>query len=159
MPVQIKVAPPTEHDLIHKVGSINLEYGVRGSELEKELRDAQDIFLRQMELRGLTLYHLAGFNNPVWVTSEDGEFTAFYALDWEGKRTKKELRGDHIEEVTHTLETSLEDTEGEVEYRIIGVFWSPRASIEILKPKDEIRAEERAARHPVHFGQAGSNTR
>ena len=114
-----------------------------------------------MELKGVTLIQRPGFNNQVWVTNEAGEFTAFYAIDWEGKRPRKERRaGDapgRTEEFTLPTprETSLEDSQGEVEYRIVGVFWGPKTSIEILKDRDEILAEERASRHPVQFGPAG----
>ena len=152
--VKIKIEAPPEYDIVSKVGSIDFEYGVRGAELERELRKAQDSFLRAMELQGLTLYRMPGFNNPVWITSEDGEFVSWYAIDWEGKRIKKELKSGGFVEMTHNLETSLEDSAGMVEYRIVGVFWGPMRSIEILKSKDEIKAEEREARHPVIFGPA-----
>ena len=137
-------------DVVTKVGSITREYGVGGRELEKDLRDAQETFVRVMETRGMRLYTQPGLHNPVWTTNEDGSPMAVYAMDWEGKRKPK--LGPDGEPLPHDRETSLEDSEGEVEYRIVGVFWAPRMRIEILKGKDDILAEERAKRNPKQFG-------
>lgn len=148
--VKINIGDVPRYDLITKVGSITLEYGVRGPELERELRVAQEKFIRAMELRGLTLFRSSGLANPKWTTNEDGSMTAWYAIDWEGKR-KPRLHTDGTP-LPRKRETSLEESEGEVEYRIVGVFWGPTTSMEILKEKQEIKDEEREAKHPTQFG-------
>ncbi|KKN82252.1 hypothetical protein LCGC14_0310650 [marine sediment metagenome] len=156
MPIQIKVDASPEYDFVTKVGSLTLEYGVRGRELEQELGSNQELFVRCMELQGLTLAIA-----PKWITNEQGDFTAWYAIDWEGKRKRKERRvydpetGTDIVELPTTRETSLEDSQGEVEYRIVGIFWGPKTSIEILKDRDAIIAEEKASRNPMVFGPLG----
>ena len=161
MPPKIKVTESPEFDLVHKVGSLTLEYGVHGAELEYELRKNQELFVRSMELQGLTLYHRPGFNNPVWVTHETGEPMAYYAIDWEGKRKKIERRvfdpvtGTDKVEMPTPREMSLEDSQGEVEYRIIGVFWGPMTSIQISKSRTAIIAEEKASKNPIIFGPLG----
>ncbi len=161
VPVTIRVTESPEFDLIHKTGSLTLEYGVRGGELENELRRNQELFVRSMELQGLTLYRKPGFNNPVWVTNEDGSPLAYYGIDWEGKRRRVERRtfdpitGTDRVELPTRRETSLEDSQGEVEYRIVGIFWGPKTSIEIAKSRDVIIAEEKASKHPIQFGPSG----
>jgi len=146
----IKSKPGLEYALIQKVGSITLEYGMSGSTLEKELKAARASFLHSMELRGMTLYSKPGFRNPAWVTNEDGSPMAIYAIDWEGKR-KPRLGPDGLP-LPRVRETSLEESEGEVEYRIVGVFWAPKVPMEVPVARDDIRQAERAARNPMVFG-------
>lgn len=155
--MRFQIAAEPEYDLLSKVGSIDFEYGVRGRELELALGKAQDDFVRAMEMQGLTLFKKAGFPNPVWITNEDGEFTAFYAIDWLGERVPKETRAGGTFEMPHKREMSLEDSHGMVEYRIVGVFWGPKTSIEILKDKKTMEREERLSRNPIQFGP-GSTT-
>lgn len=155
MPVKIQITADPIYDLVTKVGSYSLEYGVHDRELELELRKAQEIFIRQMELQGLTLVRRAGFDNPVWVTNPDGNMSAFYAIDWEGKRPSKIMTVSGEVEMPTTRETSLEETGGEVEYRVVGVFWGPKTSIEVLRDKQLIKDQERAARSPALYGPGG----
>jgi len=147
----IRVKENPKYQLIHKVGSITLEYGVKGSELERELRLAQEDFVRAMELRGMILYRRVGFNNPVWVM-QDGEPLAFYAIDWDGKRkTGRKLGPDGLP-LPKEREYSLEDSEGEVEYRVIGIFYAPERAIEIMVDVQDILDKEKIDRNPIQFG-------
>jgi hypothetical protein len=43
-----------------------------------------------------------------------------------------------------------------VEYRIVGIFWGPKTSIEVLKHTAQIRDEERLAKNPMSFGPGGT---
>jgi hypothetical protein len=154
--VQIKIEPEPEYDLFSKVGSIDLEYGVKGRELEHNLEAAQATFVRSMEMRGLTLARIPGQRNPVWITDEDGRLNAFYAIDWYGERIPKHVPPDgNPLELAHTRETSLEETGGKVEYRVVGIFWGPKTSIEVLKASAQIKDEERLAKNPTSFGPGG----
>lgn len=153
--MKIKIVAEPEYDLVTKVGSINFEYGVRGRELELELRKAQGMFVRAMELQGLGLVRNIP-QNPRWVTGADGELSAFYALDWEGKRKRTEIRsGGLISDLPTPRERSLEDSRGEVEYRIVGVFWGAGTTMEVLRDKARIKSEERYAKRPVTYGHGG----
>lgn len=155
--VKINIVAEPEYDLISKVGSIDLEYGVRGRELERNLAVAQGTFVRSMEMRGLTLVDIPGQRNPVWITDEDGRLNAFYAIDWHGERAPKHVQPDSTAvDLAHTRETSLEETGGKVEYRCVGIFWGPKTSIEVLKPTAQIRDEERLAKNPMSFGPGGA---
>lgn len=145
-----KIQPPVEHDVVPRTGSIRLEYGVKGTELEQKLRQAQDQFIRAMEVRGLTLMRLGKEPNPKWITDDDGSMAAFYAIDWIGERPV-ELAPDG-NPLPRTRESSLDDTWGMVEYRVVGVFWGPKTSVEILRTKADILDEERQARDPRVFG-------
>ena len=152
--MQLHIAPELKYNLVSKVGSIDLEYGVRGTELEKELRSAQETFIRSMELRGYTLAKVP--DNPQWVTDGEGRLSASYAIDWTGERRQKaQTVGGEIE-TANKKETSLEETHGMVEYRIVAVFWAPEVSVEMLKNKVQIRDEERLARNPMSFGRGGN---
>ncbi|HDZ39347.1 MAG TPA: hypothetical protein ENH62_13895 [Marinobacter sp.] len=153
MKIEIKAEP--EYGLVSKVGSIDLEYGVKGSELERELRAAQEAFLRSMDLRGLVLDKRVP-QNPRWTTDGEGKLSATYAIDWEGVRRPKTTTSDGKEvELPNKKETSLEDTQGMVEYRIVGVFWAPKQAVEILKHREQIKDEERAKRNGKSFGYGG----
>jgi len=154
LPVTIKVKEPPAHELIYKVGSIQLEYGVRGEELARELLKATTDFVRAMELRGLTLYRTLGQANPYWITDVDGEKAKWYAIDWTGDRgERKEVRsGELHRDLPKLRETSLDDSWGFVEYRCVGIFWSPQASVEILRSIHDIHEEEKTAKHPTQFG-------
>jgi hypothetical protein len=154
--VQIKIEAEPEYDLLSKVGSIDLEYGVKGRELERNLEAAQATFVRSMELRGLTLANIPGQRNPVWITDDDGRLNAFYAIDWHGERVPKITQADgQVADLPHTRETTLEETGGKVEYRVVGIFWGPKTSIEVLKASAQIRDEERLAKNPTSFGPGG----
>lgn len=155
MPPLIRVQESPKYDMVHKVGSIDLEYGVKGRELELELRKAQDTFIRAMELHGLTLVRAAGLTNPVWVADEEEKLVATYAIDWEGSRPQKTMTAGGEVELPTTRETSLEESRGMVEYRIIGIFWGPKTTLEVLRDKQLIKDEERAERAPITFGPGG----
>jgi len=77
-----------EYKVVSKVGSITLEYGVTGKELQKELNDATEVFLKAMEARGFILYDdpRMRYANPGWISSTPGNPLPFYGVDWEGKR-------------------------------------------------------------------------
>lgn len=170
MPVQVlahlmstvRVQEDPQYQLVHQTGSIQLDYGVRGPELERKLYGAIQKFIRDMELKGLTLYKPPGgylrmpdgttVTNPTWMKNPTGEYAAWYAIDWEGNRQRTAHLSGGETQLPKKRETSLEETDGMVEYRLVGIFWAPEKSIEILKDRDEILAEERAARHPVVFG-------
>lgn len=153
---QIRVTEDPKYGLTHKTGSITLDYGVRGPELERELRSAQEKFLRAMELRGLILYRHVGLPNPTWVENPDGSEAAFYAIDWEGKRPRIERRIGGDMQVANIRETSLEETQGEVEYRIVGIFWAPKRAVEVLTSIAERKEREAYERHPKSFGPIGT---
>ena len=155
MPPSIRVVAEPEYDFVTKVGSIDLEYGVQGRELELELKEAQDTFIRAMELHGLTLVRKPGFDNPVWVTHPEGQMAAFYAIDWEGSRPQKTMTAGGEVVLPTTREMSLEDSRGMVEYRVAGIFWGPKTSLEVLRDKQLIKDEERAKQAPITFGPGG----
>lgn len=155
MSIQIKVEEDLQYGLTSKVGSITVEHGVRGRELEERLRKAQEKFVRDMELRGFVLYDdLPG--NPAWTTNEDGSMASWYAIDWMGERTKlHETEGGAL---PTKREESLEDSEGLVEYRIVGIFWGMQRIMEVLKDRDDILQGEQIARNPtvLGYGDKGS---
>lgn len=143
MPAQFRVEEDKRYGITHKTGSIELEFGVRGPELERELREAQEKFIRDMEMRGMILYKAPGLDNPTWIENPDGEKAAFYAIDWEGKKVKDGMPVKR--------ETSLEETEGMVEYRCVAIFWAPKTSYEIVTSRAERLERERRERNPVSF--------
>jgi hypothetical protein len=174
-----RVKEDSSYGLTHKTGTIAFDAGVRGPELERELRLAGEKFVKDMENRGLTLYQPQGgylqgqdgqrMTNPAWVKYEgtEDQAAAFYAIDWEGKRKKEQVMvsgndpavsGEMIDLPT-TRETSLEETEGEVEYRIVGIFWARKGATEVVTDRQQRLAAERAARHPVVFGPTGKAVR
>ncbi len=142
MPYQFKVEEDPKYGLTHKTGTIDFDFGVRGRELEKGLLEAQQKFVRDMELRGLTLYDMP--NNPLWIENPDGEKAAFYAIDWEGRRKPKD-------NLPTERERSLEDSEGMVEYRIVGVFWAPETTYEIVTSRADRIEKEKAEKNPESF--------
>lgn len=68
---------------------------------------------------------------------------ATYAIDWEAA-----ARGDTE---AKDIPTNLEMSRGLVDYRIVGVFWSPERTIEVLTTVEDIRERERMKRNPVSF--------
>lgn len=153
---KIRIEAEPEYGLVSKVGSIDLEYGVRGTELERNLLAAQEAFVRSMELRGLTLAKVPiGQVNPQWVMDSRGRLSANYAIDWLGERRQKAITVGGEVETANKKETSLEETKGMVEYRIVGIFWAPETSIEILRHPGQAKDEERLAKKPTSFGAGG----
>ena len=161
--MKVRVEEDPKYGLVHKVGTLTLDFGVRGSELERELLTSMEKFIKAMELRGLMLYKPPGgkinlpdhgvVSNPFWVENPDGEKAAFYAIDWEGKHPAKQSRvttGELID-LPREKATTLEASFGEVEYRVIGLFWAPEKTVEILTSVQERKDAEKASRNPVSF--------
>ena len=148
---QINVEEDMTYGLAPLVGSIDVEYGVRGAELEKLLRNQQELFVKAMELRGNILYRHPKLPNPKWVTSEvDGEPMAYFDLDWGEERQKvvHDLEGNPL---PRNRAFSLEESKGWVEYRVVGIFWCPKHKVEVLRSKYERYAAEHAAKNPASF--------
>ncbi len=146
--------------IVERKAGMPVEYGVKGAELMRVLRNGCTRFVHAMEMQGLTLIPLPG-GNPLCVTHEDGTpYGTFsvtksllqrmpdeledYATEGKGPTTQKEPR-------------SLEDSEGWVDYRFVGVFWAPRVSLEIAVARDKLLAKESAAKNPTVWG-GGSAT-
>ena len=171
----VRVKEDASYGLTHKMGTIDFDAGVRGPELVRELRLAGEKFIKDMGNRGLTLYQPPGGYlmaedgtkqpNPSWLKYEETENQpkAYYAIDWEGTRKKEQVQvtGRTPDEPSRMIdlptkrEESLEDSEGMVEYRIVGIFWARKGSTEVVTDTQERLAAERAARHPVIFGPEG----
>ena len=170
MPPLIKSQAGIKHNLVSKVGSIQLQHDLKGRLLELELAKATEEFVRWMELRGWTLASVPGRKNPQWVTDGDNKM-AFYAIDWEGNRTGTKRAQEPIKHLTGgdryptrdahrgvlptKREMTLDETDGMVEYRCVGVFWAPEVIIETLGSVYERKESERKARNPVVFGPSG----
>ena len=166
----VKSASDVKHNLVSKVGSIQLPHDLKGRLLEQELAKATQEFVYWIELRGWTLAHVPGHKNPQWVTDGSGPM-AYYAIDWLGERTGTKRSqtpmehrggGDHYptrDEHRGTLptkrETTLDETDGMVEYRCVGVFWAPEVITEMLGSIYERKERERQAKNPVIFGPGG----
>ena len=148
MPITIKSKPDPKYGVAALVGSIDLDYDMEGSLLEEELSHWRLRFLNDMDKRGYSLVEGVP-NNPKWVSFKDGQPKAYYAVDWEGKRPAR--LGPDGESLPRLRETSLEETGGMVEYRIVGVFYTPEKTSEILTTKTAIREAERASRNPLQF--------
>ena len=146
--VEVKIKEEAKWGVTSKVGSIDLEYGIHGRELEQELQKAQDTFLRDMELRGYVLYDVPDFANPVWMCDENDEPLAEYALDWEMKNAPVAGDGGVI---APTTPSNLEESGGMVEYRVMGVFWTKEKIVERLTSIQERKDREKAEKEPLHF--------
>lgn len=154
MPLTFKVQEDPKYGLVTKVGSIQLEYGVRGEELQRELVKSMGMFVRAMEQQGMFLYNDPRVDNPQWATTETGEMSAVYAIDWLGDRPPAIAPDGNP--LPHSRETSLEETQGMVEYRCVGVFWAPDHMVEALVSKQAIEDEEKLAKNPFRFGPGSS---
>jgi len=146
--------------IVERKAGMPVEYGVKGSELMKVLRDGMMKFIRAMELQGLTLIPLPT-GNPLCVTHEDGKPYATYSVT---KSLEKALPDELIDQKTggkgpstQKEPRSLDDSEGWVDYRFIGVFWAPQVSMEIAVERDKLLAQEKEARNPTVWG-GGSST-
>ena len=156
--MKISVSKDPTYQLIRKTGSISFEYDFQGRELDRELLKAGEQFVRDMALRGLSLYRPPGgsirlndgtvVTNPFW--SEAGGLpVATLAVDWTGERPRTFHDGKPL---SNRLEQTLDDSYGMVDYRIVGIFWAPSVTYEKLVARDEIKARERAAKNPIVFG-------
>lgn len=166
-----KTTPNIEHSLVTKTGSIQFPHDLVGRLLEIEINKATESFVRSMELRGLTLFQGLP-KNPVWLSNENGALIPFNAIDWMGEFTStKRARlaendltgGDHYPTreahrgaLPTKRERSLEDSDGEVEYRCVGVFWAPEFAMEVLGDKYLRKQEEQTARNPHSYGPSGT---
>ena len=170
--VLVKTSAELKQGLVSKVGSVQLPHDCKDRLLEQELSRAREEFVHWMELRGWTLARVPGAENPQWVTDGAGRMAPYYAIDWEGNRTGTKQAQKRMEERTGgdryptrdehrgvlptKRETSLEETDGMVEYRCVGVFWAPEMIIETLGGVYERKERERVARNPVVFGPSGA---
>jgi hypothetical protein len=101
-----------------------------------------------MELRGYILYQAPGFSNPVWMCDEQDEPLASYALDWEMRRQPKGPDGKPIAPMTPS---SLDESAGMVEYRIMGVFWTKEKMVEQLTSVQARKDREKSEKNPLQF--------
>jgi len=147
--MQVKIQDDPQYGLVHKTGSIQLEHDLQELHLEKVLLEATYKFVRDMELQGFHLYQAPGLTNPRWVRNPDGQFAAWYAIDWVGERRQsiKDAEGNIVEMPTNR-ERSLEDSEGMVEYRIVGVFWAPEHKVMRWQSIAERKEREKMDRNP-----------
>lgn len=138
----IRVPEDPRYGITAKVGSFTTEYGVTGEELRRKIQQMAEKFVSDMEKRGLRL--VTGVpGNPTVVCHEDGSPMATYALDWDAVPSS--------DEEARRVPQSLEESRGLVDYRIVGVFWTPMAAVERVTTLEAIREEERARRNPVSF--------
>ena len=151
MPVQVKVAPPIEWSPVTKVGSfqVDWEYTQKPRLLRRRINKMREKFVRDMELQGLELCRDPRLKeNPTTVCHPDGTPMASYAIDWEGDPPTAEDGG----ELPKTRATSLEESKGMVEIRLVGVFLAPKLPVEVGTTKERIYAEEKDKKNPVQFG-------
>lgn len=152
MPVQFRVEEDPKYGLTHKTGTISFDHELQGRQLEIELLHAGEKFIRDMELKGLTLYNGPlgpKQSNPMWIEKPDGEYAAFYAIDWTGERAPTAPQDGGV--LPHDREMSLEDSEGMVEYRIVGIFWAPSVSYEYLTSRADRLEKEKQEKNPMSF--------
>jgi len=144
-----------EHMVVSREAAFPVEYGVKGPELQRLLGDAARKFIRAMELQGLTLIPLPG-GNPLIVTDEQDRalptYSATHDLMKSAPDEAEDARTGGGGPTTLNQPMSLEDSQGFVDYRLVGVFWAPKVSIEIAKTRERLLAEERAAKNPRTWG-------
>lgn len=161
-----------KYNLVTKTGSIQFPHDLTGRLLELEIKKATEDFVYHIELRGWTLFR--GIKrNPVWMHDREGNLKPYHAIDWTGEFTstkeyQKEweknkdhrfddlVRGSQLGPPPKRREMTLEDTDGMVEYRCVGVFWAPEVAIDILGNKYVRKQQEKAARNPTIFGPSGT---
>ena len=146
--------------MVTREAAMPVEYGVTGRELMTKLRRGCEKFIKAMELQGLTLIPLPE-GNPLCVTNVDDTPRATFSMT---KDLEKTAPDEYVDMKTggqgpETLKvpSSLDMSEGMVDYRFLGVFWAPQVSMEIAKSLDRIHAEEKMAQHPNVWG-AGKTT-
>ena len=146
--------------IVTREAAMPVEYGVNGRELMRELRHGCEKFIKAMELQGLTLIPLPE-GNPMCVTNVDDTPRPTFSMT---KDLEKTAPDEYIDAKTggagpNTLRvpSSLEMSDGMVDYRFVGVFWAPQVSVEIAKTIDQIHAEEKANTNPKVWG-AGKST-
>ena len=146
--------------VVTREAAMPVEYGVKGSELLRELRNGIVKFINAMELQGLTLIPLPE-GNPLCVTNLDDTPHPTFSMTKDLDRTPPD---EYVDAKTggkgpDTLKvpTNLDMSEGMVDYRFIGVFWAPQVSMEIATTREEIHAKEKANKNPQTWG-AGKST-
>ena len=145
--------------VVSREAALPIEYGVKGTELMQKIRQGAEKFIRAMELQGLTLIPLPE-GNPLCVTNEDGSPHGTFSMTHDLEKTSPDelldIKSGGKGPETLTVPSSLEDSKGMVDYRMIGVFWAPQISIEIVRSLDEIHAKEKASRNPSTWGSGKS---
>lgn len=141
--------------VVERKAKMPVEYGIKGEELMRVLRDGCRKFIRAMELQGLTLIPLPG-GNPLCLTYADGRPYGTYSVTHQLMQEQPDELIDQKTEgagpSTLKMPNSLEDSQGFVDYGFVGVFWAPRVSMEIAVERDKLLAQERAARNPRTWG-------
>ncbi len=145
--------------VVTREAAMPVEYGVKGRELMRMLRRGVEKFIKAMELQGLTLIPLPE-GNPMCVTNEDDTPRPTFSMT---KDLDRNAPDQYIDAKTggqgpETLKvpTSLEMSDGMVDYRFVGVFWAPQVSMEIATSIDEIHAEEKMSTNPKVWGSGKS---
>lgn len=158
----IAMAQDLPNMVIVKEAAFPVEYGVKGQELLNKFRAAAEEFIRAMELRGYELIPLPQ-GNPQAVTNPDGTPYGTYSvtkdLEKAGDGSAPGAPSEGLDELTEgkgaptfRQPMSLEDSQGWIDYRIIGVFWAPQVAMEIAVEREQLLAQERAARNPRTWG-------
>jgi hypothetical protein len=146
--------------IVPREAAFPVEYGVTGRELRAKLTWAIEQFVRAMELQGLTLVPLPT-GNPLVVTEEDGTPYGTYSITKDLMKAAPDEMIDHETDgrgpETLKQPRSLEDSEGFIDYRIVGVFWAPQVSVEIAVDRARILEGERQAKNPRTW-RPGSTT-
>lgn len=156
----IAVQADLERNIVKREAALPLEYGVKGRELMAALRKGAEKFIRAMELQGLELIPLSE-GNPQVVTLRDGRPMPTFSMTHDLTKTAPDelidakTAGGGVP--TWKIPTSLEMSQGTVDYRILGVFWAPQAAIEVARTRQSILDRERAEKNPTVWG-GGSST-
>jgi hypothetical protein len=151
----IAMQQDVEKMVVTREAALPVEYGVKGKELMDALKKGARLFIRAMELQGLDLIPLPD-GNPQVVTNADGTPYGTYSITRDlGRAAPDELidaqtNGEGRETLKQPM--SLNDSYGMVDYRIVGVFWAPKVSVEIAVRRDKILAAEKAAKNPTTWG-------
>lgn len=150
--------------IVTRTGGMPLEYGVKGQELMRRLKEGMRLFIRAMELQGLTLMPLPQ-GNPLCLTHENGVPYASYSVS---KSLMEALPDELLDNTpnskgevgrgpaTQLQPKNLDDSGGLVDYRFVGVFWAPQVSMEIAVERDKLLAKEKSARNPRTWGSGKS---
>lgn len=146
--------------IVERKAKMPVEYGVKGQELMRVLREGCRKFIRAMELQGLTLIPLPQ-GNPLCLTYADGRPYGTYSVTEQLMQQQPDELLDNTPDSdgewgrgpsTLRMPTSLEDSKGWVDYGFVGVFWAPQVSLEIAVEREKLLAEERAAKNPRTWG-------
>ena len=146
--------------VVTREAAMPVEYGVKGRELMRMLRDGCMKFIKAMELQGLTLIPLPE-GNPMCVTNLDDSprptFSMTKDLDRVAPDEYVDAKTGGKGPPTLKVPTSLDMSDGYVDYRFVGVFWAPQVSVEIATTREAIHSREQASKNPQTWG-AGKST-